>query len=174
MGRGLGAYSEHLRWRGQLPSPQVNFSTHQSLLHCTVSSAIHFNGSNGTAYTRASNSPEQWYGWKAWLRHEVLEKHFSYILEFFNQPLHFLGNPNETLTNPLILRKAASVDTSRLIISTCCFPKVSDQSKSVSHYRGWHSLSPLGWMCFSLQFPKVKGVALDVKGKQPVSHLPRS
>ncbi len=29
-------------------------ATHQSLLHCTLSLAIHFNGSNGIAYTRLS------------------------------------------------------------------------------------------------------------------------
>jgi hypothetical protein len=29
-------------------------TTHQSLLHCTLSLAIHFNGSNGTGYTRPS------------------------------------------------------------------------------------------------------------------------
>jgi hypothetical protein len=33
---------------------RVHLSTHQSLLHCTLSLAIHFNGSNGTAYTRPS------------------------------------------------------------------------------------------------------------------------
>jgi hypothetical protein len=33
---------------------RLHLSTHQSLLHCTLSPAIHFNGSNGTAYTRAS------------------------------------------------------------------------------------------------------------------------
>jgi hypothetical protein len=36
-------------------------TTHQSLLHCTLSLAIHFNGSNGIAYTRLSkvqNSPK--------------------------------------------------------------------------------------------------------------------
>jgi hypothetical protein len=29
-------------------------TTHQSFLYCTLSPAIHFNGSNGTAYTRHS------------------------------------------------------------------------------------------------------------------------
>jgi hypothetical protein len=33
---------------------RVHISTHQSLLHCTLSPVIHFNGSNGTAYTRPS------------------------------------------------------------------------------------------------------------------------
>jgi hypothetical protein len=32
----------------------LHLPTHQSLLHCTLSPAIHFNGSDGTAYTRAS------------------------------------------------------------------------------------------------------------------------
>jgi hypothetical protein len=38
---------------------RLHFSPHQSLLHCTLSPAIHFNGSNGIAYNRASNSPKQ-------------------------------------------------------------------------------------------------------------------
>ncbi len=38
---------------------RLHFSPHQSLLHCTLSPAIHFNGSNGTAYNRASNGPKQ-------------------------------------------------------------------------------------------------------------------
>jgi hypothetical protein len=33
---------------------RLHLSTHQSLLHCTLSPAIHFNGSNGTAYTGPS------------------------------------------------------------------------------------------------------------------------
>jgi hypothetical protein len=33
---------------------RLHLSTHQSLLHCTLSQAIHFNGSDGTAYTRPS------------------------------------------------------------------------------------------------------------------------
>jgi hypothetical protein len=33
---------------------RLHFSSHQSLLYCTLSPAIHFNGSNGTAYTRPS------------------------------------------------------------------------------------------------------------------------
>jgi hypothetical protein len=42
-------------------SSWVHISTHQSFLHCTLSPAIHFNGSNGTAYNRASNGPKQYY-----------------------------------------------------------------------------------------------------------------
>ncbi len=38
---------------------QGTYLSHQSLLHCTLSPAIHFNGSNGTAYNRASNAPKQ-------------------------------------------------------------------------------------------------------------------
>ncbi len=46
--------------RGGNPcSSWVHISTHQSFLHCTLSPAIHFNGSNGTAYNRTSNSPKQ-------------------------------------------------------------------------------------------------------------------
>ncbi len=33
---------------------RVHLSTHQFLLHCTLNLAIHFNGSNGTAYARPS------------------------------------------------------------------------------------------------------------------------
>jgi hypothetical protein len=53
MGRGVGAHSEHLRAEGPNPCSSGYISTtHQSLLHCTLNLAIHFNGSNGTAYTR--------------------------------------------------------------------------------------------------------------------------
>jgi hypothetical protein len=41
---------------------RVLLSTHQSLLHCALSLAIHFNGLNGTAYTRPSkvqNNPAE-------------------------------------------------------------------------------------------------------------------
>jgi hypothetical protein len=39
---------------------RVHISTHQSLLYCTLNPAIHFNGSNVTAYNRASNGPKQY------------------------------------------------------------------------------------------------------------------
>jgi hypothetical protein len=52
---GEGVCSE---WRGANPCSswvlRVHFSTHQSLLYCTLSPAIHFNGANGTAYARPS------------------------------------------------------------------------------------------------------------------------
>ncbi len=46
-------------WAHQVKGPTPCSSgyisaTHQSLLHCTLSPAIHFNGSNGTTYTRPS------------------------------------------------------------------------------------------------------------------------
>jgi hypothetical protein len=54
---GEGVCSE---WRGANPCSswvlRVHISTHQSLLYCTLNPAIHFNGSNGTAYTKASGS----------------------------------------------------------------------------------------------------------------------
>ncbi len=53
---GEGVCSE---WRGANRCSswvlRVHISAHQSPLHCTLSPAIHFNGSNGTAYNRASN-----------------------------------------------------------------------------------------------------------------------
>jgi hypothetical protein len=36
--------------------------------------------------------------------------------------MKFLCNPPELLANPIFLWKMASVDTSRLLISTCHFP----------------------------------------------------
>jgi hypothetical protein len=44
---------------------RLHFSPHQSLLHSTLSPAIHFNGSNGTAYNRASNGPKH-YLWETY------------------------------------------------------------------------------------------------------------
>jgi hypothetical protein len=60
MGRGVGAHPECLRVEGGARSllllSQTGYisTTHQSLLHSTLSIAVHFNGSNGTAYTRPS------------------------------------------------------------------------------------------------------------------------
>jgi hypothetical protein len=65
-GEGVGS-----EWRGANPCSswvlRVHISTHQSLLYCTLNPAIHFNGSNGTAYNRASNGP----------KHLLLQKIFS-------------------------------------------------------------------------------------------------
>jgi hypothetical protein len=45
-------------WRGQIPAPlglhRVHLHYTISLLHSTLSPTVHFNGSNGTAYTRPS------------------------------------------------------------------------------------------------------------------------
>jgi hypothetical protein len=46
-------------WRGAeslllLGHPGYISTTHQSFLHSTLSPTVHFNGSNGTAYTRPS------------------------------------------------------------------------------------------------------------------------
>jgi hypothetical protein len=38
----------------------------------------------------------------------------------------------------------ASVETNQLIISSCPFPKLTDQPESVSHYHHLHSLFHIG------------------------------
>jgi hypothetical protein len=49
-------------------------------------------------------------------------KFFIYCPCIFNEPLKFLCDPQLAFTKSLFLRNIASVDTSRLIISACCFP----------------------------------------------------
>ncbi len=61
-----------------------------------------------------------------------------------------------------------SVDTSRLVICTCRFPKLSDQSGSV------FSPFPIflnGWIICSSRFPMMKDVALGELGRQLVSQF---
>ncbi len=54
MGRGLGAHSEHLRWRGQLPAPQVTPLHTPILFALYIKPSYTLNGSDGTAYTGPS------------------------------------------------------------------------------------------------------------------------
>ncbi len=57
-----------------------------------------------------------------------------------------LSNSVSMLTNTLFLWKTNSVDTNRLIISTGCFLKLFDHSKSVSQYLTGLALFPVGRM----------------------------
>jgi hypothetical protein len=57
---------------------------------------------------------------------------------------NFSATHTYLVLDPIFLQKTANVDNSRLLISTCRFPKLSDQSKSVSHYHHFHSLFPIG------------------------------
>jgi hypothetical protein len=54
------------------------------------------------------------------------KKNYPWI---FKGHLNFLSNPYKTLTNPLFLWKQLG-----LLMSTCHFTKLSDQSESVSPY----------------------------------------
>ncbi len=101
-------------WRGANPCSswvlRVHISTHQSLLHCTLSPAIHFNGSNGTAYNRASNSPKHLLGGKTmqWSRAKLRNREV-----LFNRPKENMlwrkkvDDPGRTRTCNLQLRRLA-------------------------------------------------------------------
>ncbi len=68
----------------------------------------------------------------------------------------------------------ASIDNGQLIISTDRFPKFSDISEFLSHYRCLHCLFLIGWMCWSLQFPKLTEDALDIIERELVLQFPLS
>jgi hypothetical protein len=54
MGRGVGAQGGGAKSLLLLGHTGYISTTHQSLLRSTLSTTVHFNGSNGTAYTRPS------------------------------------------------------------------------------------------------------------------------
>ncbi len=63
--------------------------------------------------------------------------------------------------NSPFLRCPASVNASRLVICTCCFPQLSDQSKSVVWSFNYSYLLKL----LPSQFPKVMGETRECNGK---------
>ncbi len=74
--------------------------------------------------------------------------HFQWVFEVPNQPTL---NPYQSSTS----LKTASVHTSCLIISSCCFLWPIRIC--------WNFLLSIDWMCCSLWFSKVQGVALGEK-----------
>ncbi len=71
----------------------------------------------------------------------------------FNGPLKFICDPHITFTNSPFVRNTAHVDTSRLIISTCWFPKFSFSDQSQYALR----LFLVSYWLNALPFPVSKG-----------------
>jgi hypothetical protein len=65
--------------------------------------------------------------------HEILDFNFFYLSFYIYWAFEVLTSPTHTkhVPNHLFVTKTACVDIGWLIIYTCCFPKLSDQSEPV-------------------------------------------